>query len=222
MILFSLYLPKKLRLDLKLLKRRGETEEIPIIPDLEKIRKIRKGNKISRFFRHVFEHKDIKKNFGINLAILAIAMSFFPEKNPFSEIIGENSVIHTPLVIDTKTGIQYPVDKVRITQNYKYYHQGIDLDGVTGDNVKPIMAGKVEAINYSNVGYGNAILINHGSGFLSLYAHLSKILVKKDDIVTNQTVIGKIGATGRAFGDHLHLEIYENGKTINPLSVLPR
>ena len=70
--------------------------------------------------------------------------------------------------------------------------------------------------------YGNAILINHGSGFLSLYAHLSKILVKKDDIVTNQTVIGKIGATGRAFGDHLHLEIYENGKTINPLSVLPR
>lgn len=221
MIRLSLNLPNRLRLDLRLVRRR-RVDDVSIFPNLDKIRRIRSGNKISRFFRHILEHKNIKKNFGINLAILVALSSFIRPENPFMDIIQESTVVSAPLVINTEKSVQHPVEKIKITQGYKFYHPGIDLDGKTGDDIKPIMAGQVESTSYSKVGYGNAILLNHGSGILSLYAHLSQILVKKGDFVTNQTVIGKMGATGRAFGDHLHLEVYEGGKPINPLTLLPK
>jgi murein DD-endopeptidase MepM/ murein hydrolase activator NlpD len=64
-------------------------------------------------------------------------------------------------------------------------------------------------------------LINHGSDITTLYAHLSKIFVEPNQEVTTDTVIGEMGATGHALGDHLHLEIRDTGKPINPLTVLP-
>ena len=84
------------------------------------------------------------------------------------------------------------------------------------------MDGRVFAINYSRYAYGNAILIYHGSEITSLYAHLSKINVTPNQEVTTDMVIGEMGATGRSFGDHLHLEIRDNGVPINPLTVLPK
>ena len=83
------------------------------------------------------------------------------------------------------------------------------------------MAGIVEAIDQSKYAYGNAILINHGNEITSLYAHLSKIEVGVNQEVTIETEVGKMGATGHASGDHLHLEIRDHGKPINPLSLLP-
>jgi murein DD-endopeptidase MepM/ murein hydrolase activator NlpD len=71
-------------------------------------------------------------------------------------------------------------------------------------------------------GYGNTVFIDHGNNLTSRYAHLSKIEVKVGDKVNMDTEIGKLGITGRTTGPHLHLEIHENGKAINPLTVLPR
>ena len=72
-----------------------------------------------------------------------------------------------------------------------------------------------------NYGYGNVIEINHGKGFVTLYAHLSAILVGKCDNVGAGQVIGSAGNTGNSFGTHLHFEIRLNGTHVNPWDYLP-
>jgi murein DD-endopeptidase MepM/ murein hydrolase activator NlpD len=221
MIQISINLPTKRRLDLNLVKRRSVPNDTPLFPDLGKIRRARSGNKVSRFFRHFFENKKLQRFIGANFAALTIASSFFTTANPnlFNE--AEDTGVSTAVVLTTKKSVRYPLDHVHVTQDYKFYHPGIDYDGITGEPVYPIIDGVVEATQYSNYAYGNAILIDHGDNITSLYAHLSKIFVQNNQEVNINTVIGTVGATGHSSGDHLHLEIRENGYPINPKSVLP-
>ena len=125
------------------------------------------------------------------------------------------------LVFTTERSVRYPVESVQITQGYKIYHPGLDFEGETGDSVYPVMLGVVEDISHSRLGYGNALIINHGGEITSLYAHLSKIEVEIDQNISTDTIIGEVGSSGTSSGDHLHLEIRENGKPINPYSILP-
>ena len=81
------------------------------------------------------------------------------------------------------------------------------------------MDGKVAEIGQSAV-YGNYIIITHDGGYQSMYGHLSAVNVKRSQVVSQGTKIGTVGTTGRSTGPHLHLNIYKNGKLINPLSVL--
>jgi murein DD-endopeptidase MepM/ murein hydrolase activator NlpD len=221
MIQLSISLPTKRRLDLRLVKRRNSPLEKPFLPSLDEIRKIRKGSKVSRFFRHIFEHNKIKRLLGANLALILVASSFLPIETsetikPETNIISQNE---TPLKTEKK--VRYPVDKIKITQGYSIFHPGIDLDGVTGDPIYSIMNGEVEATSRSPLAYGKAVYIKHEEGLSSLYAHLSKIEVEKGQEVTTRTKLGEMGSTGHAFGDHLHLEIRKDGYPINPLTVLP-
>jgi murein DD-endopeptidase MepM/ murein hydrolase activator NlpD len=220
MILFDLGLPARYRLSVSFTKRRENLDNEPFVPNLGKVLRSKNPNKVSVFFRHIFENEKVKKIFGANLAFLVIASSLIPPQNTFKES-EENTEIQTPLVLSTQNGVRYPLGKIKITTPFRFYHPGIDLDGETGDVIKPIMGGKVEFVGYSKYGYGNSVVINHGSGTSSLYAHLSKIDVKEGDVVNNETKLGEVGASGRAFGDHLHLEVHENGRAINPLSILP-
>ena len=96
------------------------------------------------------------------------------------------------------------------------------MDGLTGDPITPIRKGKVLSISRSKFAYGNSIIVDHGEGMTSLYAHLSKIEVVEGQEVDTFDEIGKMGATGRSSGDHLHLEIRDHGVPVNPLTVLPR
>jgi len=210
MIRISFNLPTRHRL--------GET---PLLPNLGRILRAKKGSKLSRFFRHIFEHRKIRKVLGTNLAILVIATSFTPAKAAVSGDFEENIIAEAPYVFPAEKSIQYPVRSVKISQGYSLFHSGVDFDGVTGDEVKPVMAGLVEEVARSKFGYGNSVVINHGGGRVSLYAHLSKINVAKSQEVTTLTKIGELGATGRSLGDHLHLEIHDHGHPINPLTVLP-
>ncbi len=219
MVLISFRLPSRYCLNISLVKKRKIRDEEPLLPDLGKVLRSKKGNKISRYFRLLFENNKIKKIIGTNLTVLIIASSFVPVSASNLESTEVNS-ISSQTVLNTETGTQHPVNNVKITQGYRFYHPGIDLDGITGDPIYPIMAGKVERVEYSLFGYGKVVIIAHSSTTKSLYAHLSKIDVSEGQEVTKETKIGEMGATGRAFGDHLHLEIYENGHTINPLSIL--
>jgi murein DD-endopeptidase MepM/ murein hydrolase activator NlpD len=221
MFKFSLNLPKY-RLNIALAKRRGPLFTEPILPDIEDIQNIKKGHKISRFFRHVFEHKSIRRILGTNLAIAFIVSTFAPTGS-LAAIATEDIVIeetNTPLT--TKRNVRYPVEDFRVTQGFRFFHPGIDIDGLTGDKIYPIRDGVVEAISLSKFAYGNAVIINHGEGITSLYAHLSKIYVSSGQDVTTNTVLGEMGDTGRSSGDHLHLEIRDEGRAINPYSVLPK
>lgn len=90
-----------------------------------------------------------------------------------------------------------------------------------GEEVRPIMPGKIEAISRESFGYGNAIIVDHGNKLTSLYAHLSRIYATEGQEVDTNTVIGLLGATGHATGPHVHLEIRDHGTPINPATVLP-
>ena len=106
--------------------------------------------------------------------------------------------------------------------DYSAGHQGIDIAVSEGENVYAADSGVVTMAQGGwNYGYGNVIQINHGKGFVTLYAHLSAILVGKCDSVGAGQVIGSAGNTGNSFGTHLHFEIRLNGTHVNPWDYLP-
>ena len=192
------------------------------MPNMGEIRRARKGSKISRFFTHIFEHKSIRKIFGANIALAIVASSFMPTANTFADEPEQNVVSAQKVALTTQSGLRYPTDNVKVSQGYHFFHPALDFDGLTGDAIYPVMGGRVEAVQYSNYAYGNAIIVGHGDGLSTLYAHLSKIFVEKDQEVSVNSVIGEMGATGRAYGDHLHFEALDHGRPISPYSVLPR
>lgn len=222
MIRLSLNLPLKLRFDLQIVKRRKIPSGKTFLASISTISDIKRGSKISRFFRYIFEYNRIKKLLGKNLAFAVIASSVITN-SPRTYIKDEGPKFQSteiPVVIHTNMSIRYPIQEIKVTQKYSLFHPGIDFDGITGDEIYPIMDGVVEDIQYSRVAYGNAVYITHEGGITTLYAHLSKISVKKGDVVTPATIVGLMGATGRASGDHLHFEVRKNGLPINPLSII--
>lgn len=96
-------------------------------------------------------------------------------------------------------------------------HRGIDIGVPTGSNVLAAEAGKVVTSGY-NSSYGYYVTINHGGGYVTLYAHNSKLLVSKGDTVTKGQVIAKSGSTGNSTGPHLHFEVMVNGVCQNPMN----
>jgi murein DD-endopeptidase MepM/ murein hydrolase activator NlpD len=203
-------------------KRRSFRAKKYISNKLTAFQAIRKGSKISRLFRFLFEHKRIKALLGGSLAVLVIITSVFSTPVSALSTISETEITtlsEGPIELTTtKTQIRVPLEKTIITQRYGLFHTGLDLDGITGDPMYPIMQGRVESIIYSTFGLGKHLTINHGSGLKSVYGHLSKINVEAGDEVTAETKIGEVGNTGRSFGDHLHL--FQDGKRINPAILL--
>ena len=101
----------------------------------------------------------------------------------------------------------------------KAFHAGIDFRGRRGAKVHATGSGIVTR-SYRYRGLGNYIVIAHGNGYDTLYAHLSKRLVKVGDRVTRGQVIGLVGNTGRSTGSHLHYEVHYHKKTIDPMKFL--
>lgn len=108
-----------------------------------------------------------------------------------------------------------------VTQGFKPLHRAVDIARATGTPIKASDSGYVVVAGWSNVGYGNYIVIDHGNGFQTLYAHLSKIFVKPGDVIGQGAIIGHMGNSGRSTGPHLHFEIRKGGVQLNPLSYLP-
>ena len=98
-------------------------------------------------------------------------------------------------------------------------HTGIDFRGDKGDQIYATADGVV-ANAFRNGGYGNYVLIDHGNGYSSAYAHMQKYLVHKGDRIKRGQLIGLIGNTGRSTGSHLHYEIMLNGMAVNPYKFL--
>ncbi|GHV44419.1 peptidoglycan-binding protein LysM [Spirochaetia bacterium] len=99
------------------------------------------------------------------------------------------------------------------------HHAALDLAASMGTPVKASMDGKVSSVGYNSV-YGKYIIISHGNGFQSMYAHLSLTSVKQGAAVTQGSKIGEVGSTGYSTGPHLHFAVYKNGRAVNPLELL--
>ena len=95
------------------------------------------------------------------------------------------------------------------------FHSGIDIPAPTGTNIIAAAAGKV-AFAGTQGGYGRTVILDHGGGIMTLYAHNSQLLVSKGNQVAQGSVIAKAGSTGMSTGPHLHFEVRENGKYVNP------
>lgn len=108
-----------------------------------------------------------------------------------------------------------------ISTRFSRWHPGIDLASGLGMPVHPIVEGIVKEVNFGFLGYGNHVVISHQRGFQSLYGHMGRIYVKKDQIVTTTDTLGTVGLTGFTSGPHTHLEIQRDGVYIDPLTLLP-
>lgn len=126
-----------------------------------------------------------------------------------------------PIETATTTTFQFPLKDFAVSQNFSWHHWGVDLTAPEGTAVYPVAEGKVVEKGYSLLGFGNYLLLEHQAGRQSLYAHLTKVEVKQGDLVDRETVLGLVGHTGWATGDHLHLEIHQNGLPLDPFEVLP-
>ncbi len=101
-------------------------------------------------------------------------------------------------------------------------HYGIDIAGKLGYPVYAVDSGVVVYAGWNNWGYGNVVVIDHGNGWQSLYAHLSRILVQCGQGVAQGDMIGAIGSTGHSTGPHLHFELrHEKYGKVNPWNFLP-
>ncbi len=118
-----------------------------------------------------------------------------------------------------------PVDKGWISSTYgvridpmtgkKAHHYGIDFAGAEGTPVHAV-AGGVVIRSGKGSGYGNRVEIRHPDGYVTIYAHNEKNLVKVGDVVSKGQVIALLGSTGRSTGPHVHFEVHKDGRKVNP------
>ena len=113
-----------------------------------------------------------------------------------------------------------PTTNTRITSKFgprwRRMHNGIDLKVQVGDTIVAAFDGKVRIVKYERKGYGKYVVIRHDNGLETVYGHLSKQLVKEDQLVKAGEIIGLGGNTGRSTGSHLHFETRFLGIAINP------
>jgi len=123
-----------------------------------------------------------------------------------------------------------PLSSMRVSSKFTYKrwhpilhryrpHLGVDLRGKSGTPIHAIADGKVVYAGWMR-GYGKVTKINHGDGYISLYAHQSRINVKVGQRVKRGEIIGAVGTTGRSTGPHLHMGVYKRGRPLNPMSIV--
>nr|WP_246071910.1 M23 family metallopeptidase [Lysobacter aestuarii] len=122
-----------------------------------------------------------------------------------------------------------PVSRSYITSGFGYradpfrggraLHKGLDFDANTGDAVFAVADG---VVSYSGVrsGYGKVVEVDHGNGYVTRYAHNSRLTRKVGELVRAGQEIAKAGSTGRSTGAHVHFEVWENGRVVNPRNFL--
>jgi hypothetical protein len=128
------------------------------------------------------------------------------EKDSLGNVVKRQAIVKE----DKNASSNAPAEKDQMQ-----FHKGLDVAVAYGSPVKAAAAGKVI---FSGVrgGYGNCVMIEHGNGLVTLYGHLSELLVETNDRVKVNQIIAKSGNTGRSTGPHLHYEVHKNNQPINP------
>lgn len=112
------------------------------------------------------------------------------------------------------SGFGYRIDPVYKTRRF---HAGLDFTAPVGTPIYATADGVVKEAGYNTGGYGNNVVINHGFGFETLYAHMYKIKARVGQKVKRGEVIGYIGNTGKSTGPHLHYEVHKKGQPVDPI-----
>lgn len=118
----------------------------------------------------------------------------------------------------TRISSYYGVRFDPVYKGTKKFHHGIDFTAPTGTPIYVSGNGVVKKIQQSRRGYGNNVVVDHGFGYETLYAHMHTIDVKEGQTVVRGEVIGTVGNTGKSVGPHLHYEVHKNGKSTDPIN----
>ena len=175
-----------------------------------------------------FENANKKKNYLLNNTINLQVVLNENIQNNLDNISSEdlvNSTINKYINKYKKPTTCFPTISHKVSSTFGKrsrgdYHTGIDLCGKYGDDIYAYKSGKVIKVQYSNVSYGNMVLIEHNDGTKTRYAHMSSIIVSNGQYVDCGQRIGYMGSTGNSTGNHLHFEIIINNKAVNPYSYI--
>ena len=147
---------------------------------------------------------------------------------PREMVVGtKNPIYAVGNAAGTSKGFMWPTNKAGAYVSCGIWgykgHTGTDITGTGhGSNIYASAAGTVVTARWGNRGYGNYIIINHGDGIQTLYAHCSNLYVKVGQYVNQGDIIAAMGSTGNSTGTHLHFEIRINGQYMNPLSYISK
>lgn len=177
---------------------------------------------ISKVFTRVFENKKTKRFVGVGLTIFIMLFGVIGNILAANEIgAADQTLIMVPdSQVVTEVGLNKPLEGVR-AQGFHNFHRGVDILALVETEIKPIAKGRVIETRYGRIGWGNTVVVEHEKGLSSRYAHMKEIKVIEGEIIEKDYVLGTVGMTGWTTGPHLHLEIYQNGKAVDPQSVLP-
>lgn len=176
---------------------------------------------ISKVFTKAFEGKRVKRFIGSSLTMIMILFGTIENTMVIKAQTFDTSLITVPQIeVITEKTLERPIDGM-LAQGFHGWHRGIDLLAPIGTEIKPITKGKVVEVSFGKIGWGNTIVVEHDKGLKSRYAHLKNFKVSVGDEVGKESTLGTVGMTGWTTGPHLHLEIYQDNKAIDPKTVLP-
>lgn len=177
-------------------------------------------NKIIEFNR-LLDETDIQIG---QMLIIPEARPYYPPVAAAKPKLSNITKIFTPTQthIDVPSGdkMSWPTTSHRISQYFNWRHIGLDIDGEFGDPIWAADPGVVIKSICQKTGYGCHVIIDHGNGKTTLYAHFQKLYVKEGQQVARGDVLGEQGSTGKSTGSHLHFEVRFGGKKYNPLSYI--
>ncbi|AOT72688.1 M23 family metallopeptidase [Geosporobacter ferrireducens] len=178
-----------------------------------------------RYATGVYEEIEVSDDLSMNESLDILATEMDQKMENLSDLIDD---VSDQLKVLAATPDKMPTEG-RITSKFGYrksplngrreFHSGLDIANKQGTE---ILAAGNGIITFSgwNAGYGNTVIISHGHGYRSVYAHNKENLVEVGQRIQKGDVIAKMGSTGRSTGSHLHFEIHYNGEQINPEKVL--
>ena len=148
-------------------------------------------------------------------------LSRLPESSPGGALPKKDGSV-SPISMDWRKVVssEFGVRRDPLTGERKG-HGGIDLAVPTGTEVYCAWDGRVQAVRYSKSGYGYHVMMDHGNGLITIYAHCSKLVVREGQKVKAGDVLALSGNTGKSTGPHLHFEVRLNGEAQNPRNYLP-
>lgn len=206
--------------------------------------KVRKVTKVQKVLNLLYKQVRIRPRlrlFGLVLPMAVLALVGSAEAANFVDANRDNVVVAGIHVLasaeeapvdgenvigQTVGGRRSPFDFVmpvdgHISQGYSAWHRANDIAAPLGSDVRPVGTGIVAFAGFMSDGHGNTVIVDHGDGLKSSYAHLGKIHVGVGNAVQSGIAVGTIGLTGRTTGPHVHFEVFDNDITVDPQTILP-
>lgn len=186
------------------------------------IHKIRKVSDLLKF--PIFSKKTFTRLFGLQIAGFAMVLSVavYPT-HAFDYALAQSlqTEILTPVVMTTSSEYKFPLEStLGMSQDFHGIHPGVDLRAPRGTKILAMTDGTVVEVKEMLVGYGHFVRIAHKGTISTLYAHLDKVSVVPGQRIMRGEVLGTVGMTGWTTGPHLHFEIHNGDKAVDPMNFI--